>query len=318
MLGAALAIISAFSFSLNSVMSRRGLAVATASAGAFITVIMGVPLFLAAALATGQVFNAGDLSINGYIYLSAGGILHFGVGRYFNYRAAAAIGATRAQSVQALVVPYAILIAWLFLGESVTAITGLGISLILIGPTIMIQRGAKKAAAATVPASAATTSAQPAPAKPEFQLRQVEGYLSAIATIGAYGTSPILIRAGLRNTEDMAIYGGFVAYLAASVVLVLLTVIVPSRRGLLSSMNPATMRLFLSAGFFVFLAQMFRFMALAVADVAVVTPLMRTGAIFTLILSWLINKHLEVINLRVVAGLLLSAIGAGVIAINNT
>jgi len=317
MLGVALAIISSFAFSLNSVMSRRGLAVATASAGAFITVLMGVPLFFAAALATGQLFNAGDLSINGYVLLSAGGILHFGVGRYFNYRAAAAIGATRAQTVQALVVPYAILIAWLFLDEEVTGVMGFGILLILIGPSIMIHKGAKKPAPAPVSVSATSTGDQMAPEKPAFQLRQVEGYLSAIATIGAYGTSPILIRAGLRSTEDLAIFGGFVAYVAASALL-LLTLLIPARRGLISAMNPATVRLFLGAGFFVFLAQMFRFMALAIADVAVVTPLMRTGAIFTLILSWMINRHLEVINLRLVVGLLLSVVGAVTLALNAT
>jgi uncharacterized membrane protein len=80
-------------------------------------------------------------------------------------------------------------------------------------------------------------------------------------------------------------------------------------------MHPSTVRLFLSAGTFVFLAQMFRFMALAVAPVAVVTPLMRTGAVFTLIFSWTLNRHLEVINMRVVAGILLSVTGAVVLAV---
>jgi drug/metabolite transporter (DMT)-like permease len=317
MLGVALTLISSLAFSLNGVLSRRGLAVATASAGAFITVLMGVPLFFVAALATGQLFNAGQVSLNGYVLLSAAGVLHFGIGRYFNYRAAAAIGATRAQTVQALVIPYAILIAWLFLDEDVTLIMGFGIGLILVGPSIMIQRGAKQAAPATVPSGGSTETGHTTPEMPAFQLRQVEGYLSAIATIGAYGTSPILIRAALRDTDDISIFGGFVAYVAASAVLLLLLVH-PSRRGLISTLHPATVRLFLSAGFFVFLAQMFRFMALAVADVAVVTPLMRTSAIFTLVLSWMINRELEVINLRVVAGMGFSVVGAVILALNST
>jgi drug/metabolite transporter (DMT)-like permease len=317
MLGVALTLISSLAFSLNSVLSRRGLAVAAASAGAFITVLMGVPLFFVAALATGQLFNAGQVSLNGYVLLSAAGVLHFGIGRYFNYRAAAAIGATRAQIVQALVIPYAILIAWLFLDEDVTLIMGFGIGLILVGPSIMIQRGAKQAVPATVSSGGSTETGHAAPKMPAFQLRQVEGYLSAIATIGAYGTSPILIRAALRDTDDISIFGGFVAYVAASAVLLLLLVH-PSRRGLISALHPATVRLFLGAGFFAFLAQMFRFMALAVADVAVVTPLMRTSAIFTLVLSWMINRELEVINLRVVAGMGFSVVGAVILALNST
>jgi drug/metabolite transporter (DMT)-like permease len=310
MLGVALAIISSISFSLNSVMARRGLARATASAGAFVTVLLGVPLFLGASLVSGQLFNAGDIPLRGYLLLSAAGLLHFGVGRYFNYRAAAAIGATRAGSVQALTVPYAILIAFVFLGETISAIMGFGILLIIVGPTIMVQRVSKSPGRTPPPPSGGPATEQ----APAFQLRQVEGYLSAFATIGAYGTSPILIRAAVGNVDGVAIFGGLIAYSAAAAVLVA-TLVHPARRGLISAMHPSTVRLFLSAGTFVFLAQMFRFMALAVAPVAVVTPLMRTGAVFTLIFSWTLNRHLEVINRRVVAGILLSVTGAVILAV---
>jgi drug/metabolite transporter (DMT)-like permease len=314
MLGVILAIISSLSFSLNSVMARRGLARATASAGAFVTVLLGVPLFLGASLVTGQLFNAPDVPLKGYLLLSAAGVLHFGIGRYFNYRAAAAIGATRAGSVQALTVPYAILIAFVFLGETISPIMGFGIVLIIIGPSIMVQRRSPSAAKTPPPPSGGSTNEQAVAEAPAFQLRQVEGYLSAFATIGAYGTSPILIRAALGDIDGVAIFGGLVAYSAAAGVLVL-TLVLPSRRGLISAMRPSTVRLFLGAGTFVFLAQMFRFMALAVAPVAVVTPLMRTGAVFTLIFSWTLNRHLEVINLRVVAGILLSVTGAVILAV---
>ena len=310
MLGVVLALISSVSFSLNSVMARRGLARATASAGAFVTVLLGVPLFLGASLVTGQLFNAADIPLRGYLLLSAAGLLHFGVGRYFNYRAAAAIGATRAGAVQALVVPYAILIAFVFLGETISVIMGFGILLIMIGPAIMVQRSTKASAKADQPPNEGLVTGQ----APAFQLRQVEGYLSALATIGAYGTSPILIRAGVGDTNGVAIFGGLIAYSAAALVLVV-TLVHPARRGLIAAMHPSTVRLFFGAGTFVFLAQMFRFMALAVAPVAVVTPLMRTGAVFTLIFSWMINRDLEVINLRVVVGIFLSVAGALILAL---
>jgi drug/metabolite transporter (DMT)-like permease len=310
MLGVALAIISSLSFSFNSVMARRGLVRATASAGAFVTVLLGVPLFLVASLVTGQLFNAVDVPMRGYVLLSAAGVLHFGLGRYFNYRAAAAIGATRTASVQALTVPYAILIAYIFLGETISVIMGMGIVLIIIGPTIMVQRRAK--VEATAPSSSTADSASEQAST--FQLRQMEGYLSALATIVAYGTSPILIRAAVGDIDGVAIFGGLVAYSAAAAVLVV-TLVLPSRRGLISAMHPSTVRLFLSAGAFVFFAQMFRFMALSVAPVAVVTPLMRTGAVFTLIFSWTLNKHLEAINIRVVTGILLSVTGAVLLAV---
>lgn len=306
MLGVGLAVLSALSFSLNSVMARRGLARAAASAGAFITVLLGVPLFLFASLVTGQLFHAGDVALSGYILLAAAGILHFGVGRYFNYRASAAIGATRAQTVQALTVPYAVGVAWWTLGEPVSPIMGLGIILILVGPTIMLQRN--RTQRPTAPRGGSTSSPTEA-----FQLKQVQGYASALMTVFAYGTSPILIRAALEGVTGVSIYGGFIAYSAAAIVL-MLTLPLPGRRDTIAAMNFSTVRLFLSAGVMVFFAQMFRFMALSLAPVAVVTPIMRTGAIYTLFFSWLINRELEAINVKVIVGIAFSVAGAMLLA----
>lgn len=309
MLGALLAFLSAISFSSNNVMARRGLARAAASAGAFITVLLGVPLFLIASLVTGEVFHAGDIVLKGYLLLALAGVTHFVVGRYFNYRAQSAIGATRAQTVQALNVPYSVAVAWLTLHESVTLVMDLAIALIVLGPLITLQRPAPSR---PVPAGGSTDAA---PAE-TFQLKQLNGYLSALATVLAYGTSPILIRAALENVSDASIFGGLVSYTAAALVLVV-TLALPSRRGLIRSMNFSTVRLFLGAGTLVFLAQMFRFMALGVAPVSLVAPLMQTAAIFTLLLSWLVNRHLEAINFRVIGGIGLSVAGAVLLAVTS-
>ena len=140
MLGIVFALVSSFSFSVNTVLARRGLARASASAGAFVTVMIGVPMFLIAALVTGQLFDAGEVPLTGYVQLSAAGILHFGLGRYCNYRAISAIGATRTGPVQALTIPYAVLIAFLFLGETINPAMAGGIALVLVGPAMMVER----------------------------------------------------------------------------------------------------------------------------------------------------------------------------------
>jgi drug/metabolite transporter (DMT)-like permease len=308
MIGIILALLSSASFSMNSVMSRRGVAAASASAGAFITVLMGVPMFLIAALVTGQLFNAGDVELNAYVLLSMAGMLHFGVGRYFNYRSIGAIGATRATPAQGLATPYAILIAFIFLGESINLPMAIGIVLVLAGPMIMVER---KKQPAKQPAGGSGTGAPP-----QFELRQVDGYLSSMAAVLAYGTSPILIRAALQDTTDLSIYGGLVAYVAASLALIA-TLAHPKRRGLVADLRLPAIKLFIGSGFFSFLAQLLRFAALAVAPVAVVNPLMRTGSIFTLIFSMTFNRHLEVINRKVAAGILLSVAGVLLILLNR-
>ena len=145
MLGVLFALISTASFSLNSVMVRRGVASASASAGAFVTVLIGVPMFAVAALVSGQLFRAAELPGTGYILLSAAGIMHFGIGRYCNYRAVSAIGATRVAPIQSFAIPYAVFIAFVFLGETINWGMAVGIGLILVGPAIMIERASTPA-----------------------------------------------------------------------------------------------------------------------------------------------------------------------------
>jgi uncharacterized membrane protein len=70
------------------------------------------------------------------------------------------------------------------------------------------------------------------------------------------------------------------------------------------------MRAFFAAGFFVFLAQMLNFIALTLASVAVVATLLRFSNVFTLMISWVYNRRLEMITPRTVLGVSFSVTGA--------
>ena len=308
--GALLALGSAFSFSVNSILVRRGFADAgaTAAQGAFITVLLGVPFGLAAVLITGQIFNFDLISLNGYLLLSAAGVVHFGVGRYCNYRGIAAIGASRAVTVQAVAVPYSILMAVVLLGERPTLLMYLAIALILVGPFLMIERRPKRPA----PASSPQAASQGEEESSRVEIRQLEGYVFSLLAALAYGTSPILIRAAVQDGVGTAAIGTFVAYVAASAVLTA-GLVLPAQRELVHAINFRYMRLFGGAGFSVFLAQLLRFFALSLASVSIVNPLMRTVGVFTLILSYLLNRRLEKITLGVVLGVLVSFAGAALL-----
>ena len=315
--GALLALVSAFSFSVNFILVRRGFADAgaTAAQGAFITVLLGVPFGLAAVLITGQLFNFDQISLDGYLLLAAAGIVHFGIGRYCNYRGIAAIGAPRAATIQAIAVPYSVLMAMVLLGERPTILMFVGIALILGSPALMIDRG-KRPAPAAEPATgnAASTGATTASAKPAVEMRMVEGYtFSLLASVG-YGSSPILIRAALEDASGVAAVGTFIAYVGASAVL-MATLALPAQRHLIGTINVRYMRLFGGAGFSVFMAQLLRFFALSIADVSIVNPLMRMIGVFTLILSYLVNRRLEHITLGVVLGVLVSFGGSALLVI---
>ena len=307
--GALLALASAFAFSVNGILVRRGVAGAgaTAGQGAFITVLLGVPFGLIAVAVTGQLFNFGEIPLGGYLLLAVTGIVHFGVGRYCNYRGVAAIGASRAVTIQAVAIPYSIFMAIFLLDEEITLLMFIGIALILGGPAAMIERRSKKPQPPQGAAESATAQVPDA-----MKVRQVEGYTFSLLAALAYGTSPILIRAAMEDSSRTAAIGTLVAYSAAASVLTA-GLALPGQRQLISAINLRYMRLFGGAGLSVFLAQLLRFFALSIADVAVVNPLMRMVGMFTLILTYLVNRSLEKITWRVVLGVLISFAGSALL-----
>ncbi len=315
MLGALVAVVSALAFSLSDVAVRRGVARAPASHVAFVTVLMGVPLFAFTALITGQLLRVGDLPLDSYGLLGAAGIVHYVAGRFFNDAALSALGAARSSPVQSLSLPYSVLVALIFLDEGLTAGMIAGIGLILAGPLLMIERQAP----VSVPAGASIVEAAAAP--PEhvegFELRQAEGYFFATLAGLSYGSSPVLIRAALEGESGLSILGGLVSYVAGAGLLIV-SLGLPARRGLIASLQPSSLRVFFAAGFFVFLAQVLRFVALSLASVAVVTTLLRFGSLFTLALSWLMNRRLEYITPRTVLGILISVAGAVLLVLTRT
>ena len=58
------------------------------------------------------------------------------------------------------------------------------------------------------------------------------------------------------------------------------------------------------------MSHLFRYMALAIAPVSVVSPIQRLSMIFRLYLSAWINPHHEVFGGRIIAGTLISLLGA--------
>ncbi len=298
-------------------MVRRGTRTGSGSQAAFVSVMLGVPLFIVACLITGQLFHFDRISTKGYAFLIAAGLIHYFVGRVFNYSAIRIIGATRNAPFQAMNLPYSIAVAWIFLGERVSVGMMAGIALIMLGPLFLVERRGPANVVATsetvesppsVDSGAVAPVAVTAP-RPASELRMVEGYLFAIGGAVCYGSSPVLIRSALEHTSGASILGGLVSYLAAATALVVLLVL-PGRRELVRTIRPEALKAFTVGGACVFLAQMFRFVALSLASVAIVATLVRFSSVFTLCLSWLINRDLERINQRVILGIAISVTGA--------
>jgi drug/metabolite transporter (DMT)-like permease len=325
MFGALLAVLSAISFAFSNVVMRRGVMVSSPSFGLYVTVILGVPLFVIAAAIAGQLTDFSALSGEAVFLLVVAGLIHFLIGRYCNFRAVNAIGVNRTQPIQMTNIFYSIVVAMIVLDERLSLITAAGIVLLIFGPVIGMEGLFKRkrtaspspaddpvsvvAETAEAPNGDAVASAVAARPFPRYK----EGYTFALLSAIAYGSSPIMIRAALDDT-GAGILGGLIAYAAAAAVL-LVTLALPGKIGELRSVNTAAIPMFLLTTVAIFLAQMFRFAALSVAPVTVIAPLARLGSVFNPILNFIFNRELESFSPRILIAIALSAFGAILMAL---
>jgi uncharacterized membrane protein len=114
----------------------------------------------------------------------------------------------------------------------------------------------------------------------------------------------------------IGIAGGFVSYLAATVALGL-TLLLPGKWQSFRDIDRSTFRWFIVSGLAVCMSQMTRYMALAVAPVSVVTPIQRLSLVFRIYFGWWLNPKHEVFGGRIVAGTLISLLGAVALSVST-
>ena len=309
-LGIIFALLGSLSFSMNAVSIRRGVTRGAASQGLYLTVFSGTVLFLIASVIAGQIFDAGTVSGRDFAFMAAAGVVHILGGRYCNYRAMGAIGSNRSQPIVGTSTLVSIGIAILFLNEQLDWIKGIGIVLVMAGPALAAPRRRASAPAAPVaPASATGQTAIKA-----FTPKVVEGYVFGVMTAVLWGAGPVLMRAGV-DSNGLGVLGGTVAYGSASLVL-LATLAIPGQASGAIKLDKGARGMFLVGGFSSWLANMFRFSALALAPVSIIIPLMRSSVLFSLVMNWFFNRHLESFEPKVIGGILISMVGAVLLVID--
>jgi len=317
-LGGLLSVLSAATFAFNNACTRRGVLNASVSQAMTITVPIGVPIFFVVALLSGHLGLVLGFSWRSVLWLAGAGVLHFVWGRYCNYRANKALGSNLSGPVQQSDLVISLGLAILVLGESLTPLRILGIALVVLGPALTWRADAAagdKLARVTDQAETAAEGSD-APARPRFEPNFAEGYTFALLSGTGYGVSPVFIRMGLEHAGPGAsVAGGLISYGAATLAIALILAWPGQFRHALS-VNRNSAKWFVFSGILVCLSQMFRYMALALAPVTVVAPILRTSLIFRLVFSWLINHEHEVFSASVIAGSLISLFGAVVLALS--
>jgi len=326
MLGALYAVLSAAAFGFSNASGRRGVLTGTAIQGMAISVPIGVPLFLIAAYVGGELTEFDRFGTWNIVLLAAAGFMQLVWGRYCNMRSLAAVGSNLAGPVQQFQLILSLTLAIVFLGETLTPLKVLGILLVVSGPIVIHgrqaekQRAARRLAQASVGAAAAggaTAMAEDAAAtaKPKFEPRLMEGYIFAFLSSIGFGTAPILVAAGLKDT-GLSLAGGLISYVFATMVVVVL-LLAPGNFLQVRNMSRQALPWFTLSAVCVWASQLFRYMALAIAPVTVVQPIQSLSLIFRMIFGFFINREHEALDRYVIGGILLSFTGALALSISD-
>jgi uncharacterized membrane protein len=305
-LGVLLAALSAATFAFNNASARRGVLTGSVLQALAITVPIGVPIFLLAVLATGSAGALTGFSADALGLLALASVLHFVVGRYGNFRAAQAIGANLSGPVIQLSLAITLVLAVVVLKEPLTPLKLFGIALLAAGPALM--RNATDAPAADLPASAS--------ALPKFVPRYAEGYTFSLLAALVYGMTPFLVRLGVRGGDlGSGIAGGLVSYAAGTIAVALLLLWPGQLRHALAIKSDA-LKWFTYSGVSVSIAQMFIYMAYAIAPISVVVPILQLHHVLRLVFARVLNPHHEIFGGRTILGTALSLIGALMLALD--
>lgn len=210
------------------------------------------------------------------------GILHFVIGRYILYTAVHHIGASSTMPIASTSNILAAFIAIPLLNEKITVLkigglitAGFGIGLIAM-QNLNIKKFKK-------------------------------GFILSLVSAVIFASTSLIIRYGLLIL-NLPIIGILISYISAAPIYL---AILPSKtiKYEIKSL-PKYVLLYISiAGVLVNFGQLFRYLALSVSEVSVVAPLIATNPIFTILWSYLLNRRIENIDLKLVIGAIIIFIG---------
>jgi len=279
-LGVIYALLSAACFAANRVSVRKGALVGDVYIGTILTVFIGPFLIGFYALLVGQLGMVTQFTPGGYASLIIAGIIHFFAGRFLTYHAIHYLGANRVGVLSSLVPLWSIFLGVLVLNERLSVPLAIGIFLILGGTFL--------------------ASYKPVGGKPISRQDFLRGLILAILGSVAYGTSPIFIKMGMTVKAPVAAV--LISYLSACVVVLLMLAVKPEVRQRMSELRGAGGGSFFVAGFTVALAQIFRYSALALIPVSLVSPLQYTNTLMTIGISFLLLREVESFTPQVLGG----------------
>lgn len=289
-----LAFTAALFFGTSKVLVRKAMDV-----NAFImvlyTLLMAPPVLLCALIASGDLFMKHNYDLLTIAYLGLSGVLQLVVGRIFAYSSIKLIGASRASQLTGTQVIFATIMSVGILQEEINLILVTGILAIFLGAVFISFSSPPGEIDGGIPAKRFSTG---------LSLGLLGGF--------TWGLSQLFAREGVRGFRS-PIMSSFISYLFAISTLVVIMPFVSNREGLKLKLTQ-TICLFGSGTLTVF-AFLAHYMALRLASIVTVNPIVSTSPLITLIVSYLLIRNIEFIGKKVLFGAIAVVFGAAIIAL---
>jgi drug/metabolite transporter (DMT)-like permease len=291
-IGLILALLSGTSFSVSNVYIRRGVHRSGETFSLIpIFAFIGTAFFILPVFIWGDVGQLASLSWLGLSALAGAGVVHFVLGRITGYSAIRLIGANRAVPIFSGSILIAALWGIFLLGELLTLSRAVAILLIIGGIILISTTGDKEAGKLGMPRGSL-----------------VSGVLLALGAALCWGTTPLLVKIGLREINS-PLLATFISYVAASIVIGF-TLFYPANRGKLRRLDRASLIPIIIAAIAVSVAQILRYNALLHSPVSLVEPLVgSTNNLLVFPLSFLVNRQIEAFNPKIIVGAIAIVVG---------
>jgi drug/metabolite transporter (DMT)-like permease len=292
-IGLIFAILTAASFAMGTIFIRRGMSQTGESFSALvITVFIGTIYFSLAVTLNGDWNKVFSISGQALALLGGAGIVHFILGRFFSYTCIRLIGANKASTIVRSNIFFAVVLGVILFNESLSVPIILGI-LCITGGVLLVS----------IEKKGIDIKKQGKPYK-----IKTKGILSGLATGLFWGISPILVKPGVEEIGS-PYAGAFVSFVFASLILAGILFRKGQREKVLKIHRPALIPLII-AGILITTAHLFRYIALSYSPVSLVTPFISIETVLLIILSFFLNRKLEVFTWRVIIGVVTATVGA--------
>jgi drug/metabolite transporter (DMT)-like permease len=292
MIGQFFALLSAVSISGGNVFIRKAVFRIGEPNGAFyISHFIGIIIFSLALAFSGDAGQLTTLSGKALASLVGAGILGGVMARWLLFFSLRIIGANLASPLLNTSIIVAVIMGVMLMGDSVTSGKISGIVLIVIGVMLISTEGGDSQALS----------------KSITRRDMIKGIASALSAGICWGISPVLSKTAI-DEGNSPIIAAFVVN-ATSIVLVLAILLRYGERRKLSKVDRGAFSPVLFSSILASMALFFRYWALEYSPVSVVQPLNSTASLFTIFLSFIVNRKIEVFTWKIIVGAVLVVSG---------